>query len=219
MGGYSETTCLCSSSCVALSVPFKYPAHVPPPEKGSTGLHRWCRGALQGAQVRRSLCRRATSGLAFGPHTASPPCWTSCVWPNAERNPTRLSTVAVAPSRLPPLPLLCVQHHCTTQPNATLARADLLNRLHLLAFIHLPLLSNHNHSSPRHLRSCLVLTVSQFPRSPSSLPLPFPPFSRHSRPGPHLDSPLPTLDIHARPVLVCPILTTAAGPELIRTRP
>lgn len=105
-----------------------------------------CSGASQGAQVQTSLCRKSTSGLVHLPR------WTSG-WCLAHRraHQTRNVTQPAYPLRqccLPspclPLPCLVVQqgaprrstHHCTTQPNATLARPDLLNRL-LLAFDHL----------------------------------------------------------------------------------
>lgn len=205
---------MCVGWCT-IPVSIKYPAHLPPPEEGSTGLDRWCCGALQGVQVQTSLCRRATSGLALGPTQPLRP-----VGPLVSA-PTRNATQPAYPllQLLPPVPLpfsLRLQHHCTTQPNATLARADLLNRLHLLAFIHLPLFSNHNHSSPRHLRSCLVLTVSQFPKpikSPSLLSTLLQTFQTR----PPLGQPTAYLDIHSHPARM-PILTKAAGPELIRTR-
>lgn len=184
------------------------------------------------APFRAPRCKRASiegplQGLPRDPHSLLRPVGPSGVWPRGDHQ-TRNVTQPAYPlwQLLPPVPIPF--RYCTTQPNATLsARPGLTSftRLHrLLAFVHLLLFSNHNHSSPRHLRSWVL--SSPFPnfREPSPGQPPLSPLSTLSR-LPDLLARHTHLDIHKLVCRSAPIsppphsCCSLAGPELIRTRP
>ena len=183
MDRYSGGTHWPQAFPVHVRVPIQCPAHGLPPEKGSTGPAQRCFWASPGSQVQTGLCPtplRPVGPLRLAPEVAI----------NAERNPTRLSTVTVPPSRPSPCRVRTKSTHPlhnTTQRNLSYPGPTSFKRLHLLAFTY----SQTTITVP-HAPSDLVL-FSPFPKFPDHQSPPFSSRLHTSRPS--FGQPLPTLGI------------------------